>query len=834
MPISKDIIKELQDIVGNEYCRTTNAELYVYAFDSSIHRKKPDVVVQPQNTLHVQKIVQLANKHKTPVVPRGAGSGLCGMAVPIDGGIVVDMQRMNKIKDIRVGDLFCVIEPGVIYNNFIAALAPYKYFIPGPASGEVATFGGMIALNASGAKAVKYGATRDFVLGLEIVTPTGEIVNVGTKTIKQSSGYQFEKFMVGSEGTLGIITEANIRIIPKPEKRAGCVAAFDDLEKAGQCVANIIAKPLIPSQLEIMSKVCIAAVNKATNMGLPEVAGILLIELDGSPEVVKRDIETVSKICKETGAVSVEFTEDEKRIVELWKARKAMIPSLSTLKEHYVTTMLADDMAVPVSQIPKAVAGIWDISEKYDIIIPPYGHAGDGNLHTKVLMTPSDPEHWKQAQKAVKEVYELIHSLGGTTTGEHGIGITKAPDFHRERKTMIPMMKAVKKALDPNNIMNPHKIDQWTDGFVHELRYPTDPNRKLTGHLAKWEEQMMMCTMCGYCKNVCPTFNDLLWDPPSSRGRLIMSYGMLEKELDVDDSVVKALYQCTLCRDCNRRCPSKVEVPDIIKAARADLVEAGFAYDAHKAFIDNIKKTGNIFADTEVMAPIREGETPVFIGCQFLARPNKTKMYLKLFEKLGIKPKVVKEVCCGYPMEALGFVKDFEEHKKKFKELFPYKDAITLCPTCTVYLKEAYDIDAKHAMQVIAGKLPSANIKKMTGKVTYHDPCDLSRGAEITKEPREIIKAMGLELVEMKFKNNTSRCCGGGGGALVSDKELSDKIAEKRIREAIKTGTDTLVTACATCEQVLMNAATAVSEKEKGNGKIKVMGLQQMLWKALA
>lgn len=833
MPISKDIIKELEDIVGDEYCKTDNASLYVYAFDSSIHRKKPDAVVQPQNTAQVQKIVKLANKHKTPLVPRGAGSGLCGMAIAIDGGIVVDMQRMNEIKDIRVGDLFCVVEPGVIYNTFIAALAPYKFFIPGPASGEVATFGGMIALNASGAKAVKYGATRDYILGLEIVTPTGEIVNVGTKTIKQSSGYQFERLMAASEGTLGIITEANIRITPKPEKRAGCVAAFDDLEKAGQCVANIIAKPLIPSQLEIMSKPCITAVNKATNMGLPEVAGILLIELDGSPENVKRDIEIVSKICKETGAVSVEFTEDEQRIVQLWKARKAMIPSLSILKEHYVTTMLADDMAVPVSQIPKAVAGIWDISEKYDIIIPPYGHAGDGNLHTKVLMMPANPEHWKQAQKAVKEVYDLIHALGGTTTGEHGIGITKAPDFHRERKAMIPMMKAVKKALDPNNIMNPHKIDQWTDGFVHELRYPTDPNRKLTGHLAKWEEQMMMCTMCGYCKNVCPTFLSLLWDAPSSRGRVIMSYGMLEGELEPDDAVIKAIYQCTLCRDCSRRCPSKVEVPDIVRAARADLVEKGLAYDAHKAFIDNIKKTGNIFADEEVMAPIQAGETPVFIGCQFLARPNKTKMYLKLFEKLGIKPKVVKEICCGYPMEALGFIKDFEAHKNKFKELFPYKEAITLCPTCTVYLKEAYDINAKHAMQVIAERLPKASIKKIEGKVTYHDPCDLSRGAKITKEPREIIKALGLELVEMKFNNNTSRCCGGGGGVLVSDKDLSDVMAEKRITEAMKTGVDTIVTACATCEQVLMNAATALAEKGNGNGKLKVMGLQQLLWKAL-
>lgn len=832
MPVKKEIIDQLRDIVGSEYCRTDNAELYVYAFDGGVHRKRPDVVVQPQNTKQVQEIVKLANRQKVPLVPRGAGSGLCGAAVPIDTGVVVDMQRMNKVKDVRVSDLFCVLEPGVVCDDFNAVLAPHKFFFPGPASSEVATVGGMVALNASGGKAVKYGATRDYVMGLEVVTPTGEIVRTGANTIKHSSGYQLERLLVGSEGTLGIITEANIRIAPKPAKIAACVAAFDDLEKAGQCVANIIAKPLIPSELEIMSEPCIKAVNKATNMGLPEVAGMLLIELDGAPEVVKRDIEIVGEICKQTGATKVDFTEDEKRITELWKARKQMLPSLSLLKEEYTTTMLADDMAVPISQIPKAVAGIWEISQKYDLIIPPYGHVGDGNMHTKVLMNAANPEHWKQAKSAVKEIYELIHALGGTTTGEHGIGMTKAPDFIRERKTAIPMMKAVKQALDPNNIMNPHKLWQWEDDFVHELRYPTDPKRKLEGNLAKWENEMMTCTMCGYCKNVCPTFTDLLWDPPSSRGRVVLSYGLLEKELEVDDSVVRALYQCTLCRDCNRRCPSKVKVPDIVRAARADLVEAGFAYDSHKAFIDNIKKTGNIFADTEVMAPLQEGEVPVFVGCQFLARPNQTKMYLKLFEKLGIKPRVVKEVCCGYPMEALGFVRDFEEHKKKFRELFPFDTAITLCPTCTVYLNEAYKIKAQHAMQVIAEKLPQAKLKKLSGKVTYHDPCDLSRGAKVTKEPREIIKQIGLELVEMKYKNNTSRCCGGGGGILVSDNQLSNRIAANRIREAQKTKVDTIVTACATCEQVLKNAATAAAEN--GGTKVNVMGLQQMIWKALA
>jgi len=826
----QEVIARIRDIVGEQYCLTDNANLYVYAFDGGIHRHRPDVVAQVQNTQQIQKIVGLSNKYKVPVVPRGAGSALCGHSVPIVGGITVDLQRMNKIRDMRLGDLFCVVEPGVVCDNFNAALKPHKYFIPGPASSEVATLGGMAALNASGEKAVKYGATRDYVLGMEVVLPNGEIVTLGARSPKHSSGYQIERLMVGSEGTLGIITELWMKVTPLPAKIAGCIAAFDDLEKAGQCVANIMAKPIIPSQLEIMSNPCIKAVNKAANKNLPDVAAILLIELDGHPEVLKREVEILNDICKTTGAVSVEFTEDEKKITEIWKARKQMIPALSVLKEEYSTTMLADDMAVPISKIPKAVAGIWDISQKYDLIIPPYGHAGDGNLHTKVLMNPANPEHWKQAQSAVREIYDLVYSLGGTTTGEHGIGITKAQDFRRERKGALGVLKTVKKAFDPNNIMNPFKIQDWEKGFNVDLRYPTNPNRKLEGHLAKWEKEMMTCTMCGYCKNVCPTFVNLLRDPPSGRGRMVMSYGILEKEMKIDDSVAKALYQCLMCRDCNRRCPSKVKVPDVVKAARADLVDAGFAYETHKTIIDNIKRTGNIFGDTEVMFPIQEGDTPVFIGCQFLSRPNQTKMYLKLLEKLGIKPTVQKEVCCGYPMEALGFVKDFDEHKEKLLKLYPHKEVITLCPTCTVYFKEGYGIKAKHILQAILEKLPTVNVKPLNLKVTYHDPCDLSRGAKIVDEPREILKKIGVELVEMKYNKDLSRCCGGGGGILTSDSDLSKTIARERIRESFKTKTDTLVTACATCEQVLKSAATEAA----GDGKIRVRQLSELIWQALA
>jgi glycolate oxidase len=389
----------------------------------------------------------------------------------VDGGVVVDMQRMGKIKEIRVEDLYCICEPGVICDDLNKELKSFGFWIPGPSSSNVATIGGMVATNSSGDKALKYGATRDYVMGLEVVLPTGEIVRAGSKTIKNSGGYQFEKFFVGMEGTLGIITEIIMKVIPLPEKKAAAVAVFDSLEKAGQCVSNIIANRILPSGLELMSNVCIRAVNKALNLGLPEVDAILLIEVDGEEAVIKNTIEKVSKICKETGAMSVEFTDDEKRIVQLWKGRKGMIPSLSKLREDFVTVMLADDMSVPISMVPCAVTEFQKISDKYDIIVASYGHAGDGNLHTKVLMDPTKKSHWVQAENAVKEIYDVVLKLDGTVTGEHGIAITKAPFFHKERGPLIPTMKAIKRAMDPNNIMNPHKIMDWEEGFITHVRY---------------------------------------------------------------------------------------------------------------------------------------------------------------------------------------------------------------------------------------------------------------------------------------------------------------------------------------------------------------------------
>ncbi len=466
--MNKELIEK---IAGAENVSSSTAELYAYSTDAGIHRAMPDLVVRPQNTDQIRRIIELANKELFPIIPRGAGTALCGHSVPICGGVILDLQRMDHIKEIHIEDLYVIVEPGVIHQDLNDKLKKYGFFIPGPSSSNVANIGGMVATNASGGNAVKYGATRDYVLGMEVVFPNGDVAQLGSRTLKNSAGYQLEKLMCGMEGTLGVITEITLRVVPLPEHTAVAVAVFDTLEGAGQCVSNIIAKPIIPSGLELMSKVCIKAVNNALDLGLPETEAILLIEVDGSLCDVKEQIKAVSQVCRDSGAVSVEFTDDPDRKEELWRGRKAMIPALCKYNEELVTVMLADDMAVPMSKVPAAVRAFEEISDKYDIVIASYGHSGDGNLHTKVLMDPSKQAHWDQAEEAVEQIYDKVIELGGTVTGEHGVAITKAPFFLKERASSLNAMRAIKKALDPNNIMNPGKIMDREGKFITDLRY---------------------------------------------------------------------------------------------------------------------------------------------------------------------------------------------------------------------------------------------------------------------------------------------------------------------------------------------------------------------------
>ncbi|MDD1766002.1 MAG: FAD-binding oxidoreductase [Methanomassiliicoccales archaeon] len=473
--MKQELLVQIKEIVGEGDFSTKIADLYVYGFDASIHHRNPEVIVRPKSTDQVSRILRLANKNKVPVLARGGGTGLCGSAVPLEGGIVMDMTRMNEIKEIRVGDLYCIVGPGVIYDKLNEALAPYKFFFPPtPGSGEACTIGGMVATNASGMRAIKYGATRDYVLGLEVVLANGEVMRVGTKTIKNSSGYQLERLFVGSEGTLGVITEVTLKVAPKPKKAAMVVAAFDSLEKAGKCVSAIIAKPMIPSAIELMDKICIKAVNKTMHIGFPDFEALCLIEVDGEPRVVEDEVREINQICKDVGAVSVEFSADTKQMNKWTAGRKAVLPALSRYGDEFVSVSLADDMSVPISRIPETVVAFQKIAERNHVIIGTYGHAADGNLHTKMLLDPLSPDSWKNGEIAVGEIFDTVIEVGGTVTGEHGVGISKAPYMQKERAEALKAMELIKKALDPNDILNPGKIMEWKGSIIQYLRYPCE------------------------------------------------------------------------------------------------------------------------------------------------------------------------------------------------------------------------------------------------------------------------------------------------------------------------------------------------------------------------
>lgn len=470
-----EMITELSKVLGDNLL-TTQAALYAYSSDASIYRHMPDAVARPRNTEEVAAIVKLANEHNVPLVPRAAGTGLCGAAVPMQGGIVVDMQAMNKIKSIEPENLFCITEPGVVYDALNKELAKKGYTFPGsPGSAEAANIGGMVATNASGMRAIKYGATRDYVLGLEVVLPTGEIMKCGTHTLKNSSGYQLEKLMVGSEGTLGIITEVTLKIVALPKSRSVALVTFDKVEEAGQTISNIIAHPVIPSSMEIMDNTTITAVNKGADAGLPDVDAILIIECDGPIEEVRREMEDVVRLCKEGGAADIKVTEDPKVFNKWHAARKSVLPALGRFRPDLKIVSLADDMALPISKIAQAITAFKHISQENDIVVATYGHASDGNLHTKFLLDPTKKDDWMRAEKAVAEIYDAVLELDGSVTGEHGVGISKAPYMKKERKTALSTMRAIKEVLDPNNIMNPGKMFEWeSEHIITSLRYPAE------------------------------------------------------------------------------------------------------------------------------------------------------------------------------------------------------------------------------------------------------------------------------------------------------------------------------------------------------------------------
>lgn len=451
------IKQELISIVGDQYHSDNLIDMVSYSYDASEYKHRPFCVVWPLTAEQISEILKLANRENIPVVPRGAGTGLTGMAVPVGGGIVMDLNRMNKIKKISIEDRLVVAEPGVVYADLEKALAVYGFlFPPDPASGKVSTLGGNIATNAGGVKGAKYGTTRDYVLGLQVVLPDGRIMRTGSKTMKSVSGYDLTKLFVGSEGTLGVVSEITLKINPKTTASSTALATFDHVEDAGHAVSQIMYSGILPSVLEILGREVIQAINQNTDLALPEVEVILLAETDGYTKAeTDYQMQKVIEVFHKNNAVEVKQAQTAEEADDLWKARKSAYAVLARLKP----TLVLEDVTVPMSKIADLLNGIKEISKRHNIMIATYGHAGDGNLHPQLMYDGYDPAQVKNQEAASADLFKLAVDLGGTLTGEHGIGMQKAAYMTLEHDPVaMDVMRSIKKMLDPNNILNPGKM----------------------------------------------------------------------------------------------------------------------------------------------------------------------------------------------------------------------------------------------------------------------------------------------------------------------------------------------------------------------------------------
>ncbi len=451
------IKQHLEEIVGPENYTDDLIDLIAYSKDASEHKHRPEAAVWPIDTNQVSEILKLATKERFPVVPRGAGTSLAGLAVPQQGGVILDMARMDKILEITIEDRLAVVQPGVVYADLERALAPDGFFFPpDPASGAVCTLGGNVATNAGGIKGAKYGTTKDYVLALEVVLPDGRILHTGSKCMKSVSGYDLTKLFVGSEGTLGVVTEITLKINPKPPLTSTSMATFEDLEDAGRAISEIMYSGILPSSLEVVDQQTLQAINENTDMGLPEVEALLVAETDGyTREETEFQMAKITKVFEKNNATSIRRSENEKEAEALWAARKSAYGVAARINNN----LFVEDLSIPMSKVPEMLRAISDLAKKYDLKIPTVGHAGDGNLHPVISFDGTNSDEVKRVEKATKELFEKVIDLGGTLTGEHGIGLAKAPFMHLEHDDIsMDVMRSIKRLFDPNNILNPGKM----------------------------------------------------------------------------------------------------------------------------------------------------------------------------------------------------------------------------------------------------------------------------------------------------------------------------------------------------------------------------------------
>lgn len=453
----KSLVRKIKDIVGTLNTSTDAEDLVCYAYDGSTEAVLPDVIVHPASASEISSLLEVASEAGIPVVARGAGTGLSGGSVPLAGGLVLHLDRMNRLKLLDPAEMMAVAEPGITNWELRRRVAAEGLFYPpDPGSTKVCTLGGNVAENAGGPSSSKYGATGDYVIGLEAVLASGSIVRTGGNTRRNVAGYDLTSLLVGSEGTLAVITEVTVRLLPRPQARGTAIMAFEDIADAGAAVTAIGAWGVFPAALEVMDKTTIECVERFRPGILPvRVSAVLLIEVDGETGSVDHQIQAVIDACESCGGNLLRRAHDDAEAEEIWESRRSISAALGRI----APSRIGEDICVPRARVPEMLEIIQRIGKKHDLMIAVFGHVGDGILHPNILTDRRDPKMMKRTSAAIGEVFEAAVDLGGTISGEHGIGIAKSPWLRRAVSgEVLALMKMIKDGFDPKGILNPGKI----------------------------------------------------------------------------------------------------------------------------------------------------------------------------------------------------------------------------------------------------------------------------------------------------------------------------------------------------------------------------------------
>ncbi|MBI4800578.1 MAG: FAD-binding protein [Desulfarculus sp.] len=860
-----DLSTRLGEIVGADNVITSPVDCLGYSRDMSVHMGAPEMVVFPTSTDQVAQVMKVCHETKTPVIPRGGGTSVTGAVLATQGGVLLNLIRMNKILEVNLPDHYVRVEPGLVCGALNAALAKDKYFFPpDPGSAAIATLGGMINTNASGIRAVKYGTTQDYVMGLTVVLADGRVLKTGTRAPKSSSGYDLNRLFCRSEGTLGVITEATLKVLPLPEYAISARLEFPDIESAGAAVTQMLTTGIPISTCEILDDASLKVLQKAINLSVSEGVGcMIMMELDGHRAAVEEYVRKVDAVCDQHGALHKKWTDDPVEKAPLWEARHRLVPAMSRLKPRYRLVPLMEDFGVPLTKIPETIKQIQAIGAKYGFPIATFGHIGDGNLHATFIMDVKNKKEWEAVKSIAFELVDVTAAMDGTMSAEHGVGLAKAPYIAKELGEVgMAVMQSIKDALDPAGILNPGKLglrgsitDIYDRGGFDRLREGS-PQVQSFGEV---DNEIVACIQCGFCRLGCPTYAQTDLEGLNARGRVTYAFSLLTGQAQPSAAMAERLYQCMMCLNCKFTCPAQVNVAAIVQAARQRLVQQGYLPEVFKKLMNDMLELGNPYAqpratrvDSYPTGYVAKEQAPTLLhlGCSASYQDVKIiPSVMKILAAAGIDFTTLgqEENCCGYLAYLVGDLDTFGQLAAKNLQQFQAtgcQSVLTTCAGCHKTFSDLYphkgftgDHRAEHVVSLMERLIAEGRLKFKAEaeptRVVYHDPCDLGRHLGIYEPPRNVIKALpGVELLEFAQNRALAKCCGGGGGVKAFDNQLGGDIAFERIKQAIALGADTVVSACPSCKNSL-NQAAARARKEKV-GKVKVLDITELVAARLA